>query len=118
MPEKTKSENLQLPSKQNLPISGLYADFAQKRVPQEVRMQLQLADGATYGDALAKALFDAAIKGSVPAFREIRESIEGKSNQRRTAVGEEKFEVVVTCESPLLQMVPKDSPDAPHEEIS
>jgi hypothetical protein len=120
MPEKTKNENLQVPSRQNLPISALYAEFAQRRVPEELRMELQLADGATYGDALTKFLFDAAIKErSVPAAREIRESVEGKANQRRTAVAEEKVHLLVSYEDPpLLKMMPKGSPDAPHEETS
>jgi hypothetical protein len=103
----------------SLPISGLYAEFAQKPLPEELRTERNLEEGATFGDAVAAALFAAAIKGSVPAARELRESVEGKANQRRTAVAEEKFEVLVTYEKPpVLKMLPKGSPDAPHEETS
>ena len=94
----------------------MYAELAQKALPKELRMELHLAEGATYGDALAMVLFDAAIKGSIPAAREIREAIEGKANQRPKPVGAEGFDVIVTYEQPLLsQMLPADSSDAPHE---
>src|SRR5215472_4690328 len=115
MPGKPKNENLQLPcgpnentnpssSPTNLPISALYAEFAQRDVPEQLKMELDLPpDVVTYGQALAKVLFNAAIKGNVAAAREIRESIEGKANQRRNAVGGERVEVLVTWEkSPLL----------------
>jgi hypothetical protein len=78
-------------------------------------MQLRLRDTATYGDALVKVLFDEAIKGNISAVREIRESIEGKVSQRRNPEGPQKFELVVSYEPPILAMVPKDNPDAPHE---
>jgi len=100
---------------ENLPISGLYAEFAQKFVREELRIELDLAKGATFGDAVAAVLFAAAIKGSIPAAREIREAVEGKSNQRSSRVAAEPIEVLVTYESPLSQMMPKDSLDEPNE---
>jgi hypothetical protein len=126
MPEKPKNENVQLPCRpndntnasgppENLPISGLYAKFAQRAVPEELKTELHLPDGVTYGEALAMALFKAAIKGSVLAAREIRESAEGKASTRRNPEGPQKFELLVSYEPPLLAMVPKDNPDAPHE---
>jgi len=127
MPEKPTNENLQFPRRpgenrnpscapNKLPISGLYAEFARKTLPDELRLELHLAEGANYGNALARGLFDAAIKGSIPAAREIREAIEGKANQRPKPVGAESFEVIVTYEQPpLSQMLPADSSDAPHE---
>ena len=81
-------------------------------------MKLHLPEGVSFGDALAAGLFAAAAQGNVPAAREIREGIEGKATQRRNPEGPQKFELLVTYESPLLKMVPKDSADAPHEEIS
>lgn len=124
MPEKPK--NVQLPcgldentnasgSPRGLPISSLYLDLARRVLPEELRTELHLADGATYGDALAKTLFDAAIKGNTLAAREIRESVEGKASQRRIAEGPQKFELLVNYEPPLLAMVPKDNSEAPHE---
>jgi hypothetical protein len=117
MTEKPKNDNLQLPCRsgqntdasgfpEDLPISSLYAKFAQRAVPEEMRAEIHLANGTTYGEALTMALYNAAIKGSVPAAREIRESIEGKAGQRRSP-GARNFEVVVTYEPPLSPMLPK-----------
>jgi hypothetical protein len=121
MREKPKNDNLQLPCRsdenkdasgapEELPISSSYAKFAKRAVPEEMRAELHLADGTTYGEALAMALFNAAIEGSVPAAREIRESIEGKAGQRRSP-GARNFEVVVTYEPPLSPMLPKGTGD-------
>ena len=100
----------------NLPISGLYAEFAQKTLPDELRIELHLAEGANYGDALAAVVFGAAIKGSIAATREIREAVEGKANQRSNPVDAKRFEVLVTYEQPpLSKMMSADGPDAPQE---
>jgi hypothetical protein len=104
MPEKPKNEN------EELPISGSYARFAQRAVPEEIRSKLDLMDGTTYGEALTMALYNAAIKGSVPAAREIRESIEGKASQRPNPVAR-KYEVVVTYDLPPSPMLPKGTTD-------
>jgi hypothetical protein len=122
MPEKPKNERVQLPcrpaennaisSPTCLPISSLYLEFARKALPQDLGMEQQLADGVTYGEALVKVMFDAAIKEkNVSAAREIRESIEGRAAQRRNPEGPQKFEVVVTYESPLSRMLPEGTTD-------
>jgi hypothetical protein len=124
MPGKGQIENLQLPSKpaenrnssgprNTLPISGLYAKLAQVPLPEEVRIELHLEEGATFGDALAAALFAAAIKGSVPAAHELREAIEGRANQRPKEVAG-LIEVHVVYDPPLSKMMPKES-DTPNE---
>lgn len=118
MPEKPKNESENTDasgSPKGLPISGRYLEFAQRALPEQIRMELHLADGASYADGLVKVLFDAALKGNLHALREIRESAEGKAGQRRNPEGPQKFELVITYEPPLLTMVPKDDPDAPHE---
>jgi hypothetical protein len=121
MPEKPKNENLQLPCgpgentnpscpPTNLPISALYERFAQRSVPEELRMKLNLPEGVSFGDALAAGLFAAAAQGNVPAAREIREGIEGKTSPRRNPEGADKFEIVVRYEDPpLLKMLPEGS---------
>jgi hypothetical protein len=122
MLKKPKNESVQLPCRPdentdasacpaNLPISRLYVELAQKTVPEELRVELHLAEGATYGEAVAMALFNAAIGGSVPAAHEIRESIEGKSSQRRNPEGRQTFEVVVNYEPPLSRMLPEGTTD-------
>jgi hypothetical protein len=124
MPEKAKNEKLQLPGEnrnpsgapKNLPLSGLYAEFAGKVLPEERRIELGLAEGATFGDAVAAVLFAAAMKGSVAAARELREAVEGKANQRSSPVAAKGFEVLVTYEQPpLSKMMSADGPDEPHE---
>ena len=97
---------------EDLPISSLLAKFAQRAVPEEMRAELHLANGAAYAEALAKALFEAAIKEkSVRAVHEIRESIEGKANQRRNPMGR-GYEVVVTYEKPpISRILPEGTTD-------
>jgi hypothetical protein len=99
----------------DLPISGSCADLAGKLLPETLRTELNLEDGATFGDALAAVLFAAAIKGNIRAAREIREAIEGRANQRSNRVAAEPIEVLVKYEPPLSQMMPKESPDGPNE---
>ena len=125
MSEKAKNENLQPPlgpdesrnpsgAPKNLPISGLYSEFALKALPEDLRIELDLAEGTTFGEALGACLFEAAIKGSVPAAREIREAVEGKANQRSNPVAAKGFEVLVRYEQPpLSKMMSADSPDVP-----
>jgi hypothetical protein len=122
MLEKPKNESVQLPCRPdentdasgcpaNLPISRLYVELAQKAVPEELRVEHHLAEGATYGEALAMALFNAAIGGRVTAAHEIREGVEGKANQRRNPVTAEKFELVVAYEPPLSRMLSEGTTD-------
>jgi len=98
-----------------LPISGSYAQFAEKILPEELRVDLDLAEGATYRDGLAAVLFRAAIKGSVRATHEIREGIEGRADQRRNPVAAGPITIHVEYEPPLSKMMPKDSADTPNE---
>jgi hypothetical protein len=127
MSEKSKPENSQLPWKPGenrnasdnsikLPVSGLYAGFAGRVLPEERRIELGLAEGATWGDAVVAGLFAAAAKGSVQAAREIREAVEGKANRRSNPVAAKGFEVFVTYEQPpLSKMMSADGPDTPQE---
>jgi hypothetical protein len=65
------------------PISDRYAELLELPVPEKERRKHGLPEGATYGDALAVATFNRALEGQPDAIREIRESIEGKSSQRK-----------------------------------
>jgi|SRR5215469_277399 len=127
MSEKPKNENLQRQCRPNenanasgspnqLPISSLYAELARRVVPEKLKMELHLEGVATYGEAVAMVVFNDALKGKVAAVREIRESIEGRANQRPKPVGAGKFEVIVSYEEPpLLKMLPQDSSDSTNE---
>jgi hypothetical protein len=118
-----KNENVQLPCRPDekanaissptcLPISSQYSEFAREALPEELRIELALGNGATYGKGVVKAMFDAAIKEkNVSAAREIRESIEGKAAPRRNPEGPQKFELVVTYEPPLSRMLPESTSD-------
>ena len=64
------------------PISDLYAEFAERPVPEKLRRALGLAKGATFAEAQTVSLFTAASNGNVQAAREIREGIEGKASER------------------------------------
>jgi hypothetical protein len=64
MKEKFSTEPNDTPN--NLPISSLYAELAQKPLPEERRTELNLEGGATFGDAVGAALFAAASKGASP----------------------------------------------------
>jgi hypothetical protein len=64
------------------PISDLYAEFAERPVPEKLRRALGLAKGATFAEAQTVSIFIAACNGNVQAAREIREGIEGKTNER------------------------------------
>ncbi len=64
------------------PLSDRYEELAHVLLPEKDRIKRGLPEGATYGDALVLCIFKAALKGRVDAAREIREAIEGKSQQR------------------------------------
>jgi hypothetical protein len=66
------------------PISNLYAEFAERPVPEKLRRKLGLGVGATFAEAQTVSLFTAASNGNVQAAREIREGIEGKASERPT----------------------------------
>ena len=126
MPEKGKTENLLLSSqpeenknlsgrRRDRPISDAYSEYAQKALPEELRVALHLGAGATFAQALAADLFAAASKGSVSAAREIREAIEGKADKRLSLVASGPVTIRVVYEPPLIKMMPKDSPGSPQK---
>jgi hypothetical protein len=97
----------------NRPISDLYAEFAQRPVPEKLRRRLGLAKGATFAEAQTVILFIAAGNGDVRAAREIREGIEGKANERSEIV-DRRFDVEVGYETPpkaIQDTTPEASPD-------
>jgi hypothetical protein len=68
------------------PISDRYNSLAETPLPEKRRLELDLPQGTTYGDALTTGQFDAAIDGNCRAAREIREAIEGRTNEASEAV--------------------------------
>lgn len=68
------------------PISDRYNSIAETPLSEKRRLELGLWKGATYADALATRLFDAAIDGNFRAAREIRQAIEGHSSEPSEAV--------------------------------
>lgn len=72
-----------------LPISERYAAVAEAGLPDDLRRQMKLRKGATWGDALAISQFRAAIKGRTDAAREIREAVEGKASLRLELAGQD-----------------------------
>jgi hypothetical protein len=82
----------------NRPISNLYAEFAERPVPEKLRRALGLAKGATFAEAQTVSLFTAASNGNVQAAREIREGIEGKANERSKLGGKEEIVVRIVEE--------------------
>jgi hypothetical protein len=64
------------------PISDRYAHIAEEKLPENIRKNLKLGPGATYGDAIAMRTFQAALEGDIAATREVREAIEGKTTIR------------------------------------
>jgi hypothetical protein len=97
----------------NRPISDLYAEFAQRPVPEKLRRALGLAKGATFAEAQTVSLFIAASNGNVQAAREIREGIEGKANERSKLGGIE--EVVLHVVEERRGKKPEDSQDTTQE---
>jgi len=97
----------------NRPISDLYAEFAERPVPEKLRRALGLAKGATFAEAQTMSLFIAACNGDVRAAHEIREGIEGKANVRsniedRTIKVDVEWETLPTA---IEDTIPKSSPD-------
>ena len=75
------------------PISDRYAELIELPLPESERRKHGLPEGATYGDALAVITFNRALEGQPDAVREIRESIEGKSSQRKEPKHPDNIEV-------------------------
>jgi len=98
------------------PISDRYDSLAEMPLPEARRLELGLREGATNADALAKRIFDAAIDGRLPAAREVREAIEGKSNRRTEPMGPREVTIHVLYEDPFPKpaRVPNDASSVPN----
>jgi hypothetical protein len=126
MPGKGKIENLRPPWKpgesgnpsgrpKKRPLSDLYAEFAERPVPEKLRRALGLAEGATFAEAQTLSLFLAASNGNIQAAREIREAIEGKAGPRPNPEHREVFELRMVYDPPL-ENEPEASPDTTPED--
>jgi hypothetical protein len=76
-------------------ISDRYLELAEQELPEKYRIKYGLPEGATFGDALAVVMFEAALAGKAEAAREIREAIEGKTAQRQETIDPESRDVNV-----------------------
>jgi hypothetical protein len=61
------------------PITDRYHRIVETELPDDIRRDLGLPRGATFGDAIALAQARQAIKGETAAAKEMREAIEGRS---------------------------------------
>jgi hypothetical protein len=111
MAGKGKIENLRPPWKpgesgnpsgrpKKRPLSDTSGEFAGRRLPEELRLQRGLWDGATFADAVTQALFMSATNGDVSAARELREGIEGKASERPREIPG-PVEIRVISETPI-----------------
>jgi|SRR5271155_1397045 len=98
------------------PISDRYSSYAEMRLPKELRLKLGLWKGATYGDAITKSVFDAALEGKCQATREIREGIEGRSNQRHETKDKGLITYQLVYEPPVTRRneIPNDVLSVPN----
>jgi hypothetical protein len=81
------------------PISDAYDELLQRLAPEKLRRELDLSEGATYADALAATLINAACKGRVAEAREIREAVEGKAGERPKEISG-PIEIRITYDDP------------------
>jgi uncharacterized protein DUF5681 len=65
-----------------LPITDRYRKAVEEPLPDVIRLRLKLKKGATVGDAIARAMAWQAIRGDVPAVREITDRLEGRATER------------------------------------
>ena len=86
------------------PITDRYHEGLEAPLEENIRIALSLPEGATNGDAVAKAQIRAAIKGKTYAARELREATEGKSTQRLEIVGEEGGAIKVDIAESLARI--------------
>jgi uncharacterized protein DUF5681 len=91
-----------LPKKR--PITDRYLAGLEAPPEENIRIALGLPEGATNGDAVAKAQIRAAIKGKTYAARELREATEGKATQRLEIVGEEGGAIKVDIAESLARI--------------
>jgi hypothetical protein len=64
------------------PVSERYAESIEMPLPENIRKQLGLKPGATWGDAVAMGTIRSAVKGNQAAAKELREGIEGKAREQ------------------------------------
>jgi hypothetical protein len=69
------------------PITTALVFIGESELPDRWRKRLGLWKGASWFDAAALGVFQAAAKGNPAAAKEIREAIEGKSSQRVELTG-------------------------------
>jgi hypothetical protein len=95
------------------PISDRYAELAEVLIPEKDRIKHGLPKGATYGQMLAVAVFNAALAGEINAAREIREAVEGKTGQRQETSDPQELRVVIERiggqDSPAIADAPVDT---------
>ena len=93
MPRHGRIENLRPPWKpgesgnpsgrpKQAPVTDRYRRLLELAAPASIRRKLRLPAGASYGDALAAAVFQRAILGDARAVREITDRVEGKALAR------------------------------------
>jgi hypothetical protein len=92
--------------KRKRPVSEANDDLLRLEIPVEMLDSLNMAivhgvkrnmkvlkPGATWADAIAYGLVKKAVQGEVPAAKELRESVEGKSTQRIELISHEDRQV-------------------------
>ena len=96
------------------PISDAYAEYLQRPAPEKLRQELDLSEGATYADAIAAKLINAACEGRVAEVRELREATEGKAGERPKEIpGPTEIHVIYDNPPKLRGVDPK--PKMPEE---
>lgn len=85
------------------PMSDRYRHLAEQPLPEERWRKLGLWPGATFGDAVVKSTFEAAIDGKYQAAREVREAIESdvSLDQLEAAISPEVQLNVVYDKAPI-----------------
>jgi hypothetical protein len=78
-----------------MPISQRYLRFVERPLPERERKKLGLWKGATWGDALVFQQYNSALQGRSEAAREIREAIEGKSDEGIFSSADRQVEIRV-----------------------
>src|SRR5262249_6648281 len=83
------------------PITERYEALLEDPLPEQVRVSMRLAPGATWGDALALGQIRSAAKGNTLAAREIAERLEGKVAHQVQVSGKEGQPIRVSLEATL-----------------
>jgi hypothetical protein len=101
----------------NRPLTQAYDEILRSPVPEAERKAMRLAPGVTWAQAIAQSKVRQACRhtgNSVPAAKEMRESVEGKSVQRIELSGERSVQVNVVFDDPppAKRRKPLDAIDA------